>query len=102
MEVTVTTTTHQPSTAAETFAARQHSPLQRVPHVLHSHPPISPLLVLIVSFVIFSALNPRFAQPASLSLVFQQVAVVGALAVGQTMIILTGGIDLSVGAITTL
>jgi fructose transport system permease protein len=102
MEVTVTTTTHQPATAAETFAARQHSPLQRVQHVLHSHPTISPLLVLVVSFIVFSLLNSRFAQPSALSLVFQQVAVVGALAVGQTMIILTAGIDLSVGAITIL
>jgi ribose/xylose/arabinose/galactoside ABC-type transport system permease subunit len=98
----VTTATHQPATAAEQFAARQHSPLQRVQHVLHSHPTISPALVLVISFIVFSILNPRFAQPSSLSLVFQQVAVVGALAVGQTLIILTAGIDLSVGAITIL
>jgi fructose transport system permease protein len=98
----VTTATHQPATAAEQFAARQHSPLQRVQHLLHSHPTISPALVLVISFIVFSILNPRFAQPSSLSLVFQQVAVVGALAVGQTLIILTAGIDLSVGAITIL
>ena len=98
----MTTTTSQPATAAETFAAREHSPLQRVQHVLHSHPTISPALVLVASFIVFSALNSRFAQPTSLSLVFQQVAVVGALAVGQTLIILTAGIDLSVGAITIL
>jgi ribose/xylose/arabinose/galactoside ABC-type transport system permease subunit len=98
----VTTATHHPPTAAEQFAARQQSPLQRVQHVLHSHPTISPALVLVLSFIVFSIINPRFAQPSSLSLVFQQVAVVGALAVGQTLIILTAGIDLSVGAITIL
>lgn len=98
----MTTATHHPATAAEQFAARQHSPLQRVQHVLHSHPTISPALVLIISFIVFSILNPRFAQPSSLSLVFQQVAVVGALAVGQTLVILTAGIDLSVGAVTIL
>jgi ribose/xylose/arabinose/galactoside ABC-type transport system permease subunit len=98
----VTTATNHPATAAEQFAARQQSPLQRVQHVLHSHPTISPALVLVISFIVFSVLNPRFAQPSSLSLVFQQVAVVGALAVGQTLIILTAGIDLSVGAITIL
>jgi ribose/xylose/arabinose/galactoside ABC-type transport system permease subunit len=98
----VTTSTHQPSTAAEQFAARSQSPVQRIQHVLHSHPTISPALVLIISFVVFSGLNSRFAQPSSLSLVFQQVAVVGALADGQTLIILTAGIDLSVGAITIL
>jgi ribose/xylose/arabinose/galactoside ABC-type transport system permease subunit len=98
----VTTATHHPATAAEQFAARQQSPLQRVQHVLHSHPTISPALVLVLSFIVFSILNPRFAQPSSLSLVFQQVAVIGALAVGQTLIILTAGIDLSVGAVTIL
>ncbi|GAA0955044.1 ABC transporter permease [Virgisporangium aurantiacum] len=70
--------------------------------MLHSYPAISPLLVLIGSFVVFSAINPKFASPNSLSLVLQQVAVIGALAVGQTLIILTAGIDLSVGAITIL
>ena len=96
------TTTHPPATAAEQFAARQHSPVQRVQHVLHSHPTISPALVLVIAFIVFSILNPRFAHASSLSLVFQQVAVVGALAVGQTLIILTAGIDLSVGAATIL
>jgi ribose/xylose/arabinose/galactoside ABC-type transport system permease subunit len=92
----------QPATAAETFAARRRSPLQTVQHVLHSHPTISPLLVLIVSFIVFSSINSRFSSPQSLSLVLQQVAVVAALAIGQTLIILTAGIDLSVGAITIL
>ena len=37
------------------------------------------------------------ASPANISLILQQVAVIAALAVGQTLIILTAGIDLSVG-----
>jgi ribose/xylose/arabinose/galactoside ABC-type transport system permease subunit len=89
-------------TAAEQFALRRHSPLQRIQHVLHRHPAISPFLVLVLSFIVFATINPRFASPNSLSLVLQQVAVIGALAVGQTLIILTAGIDLSVGAITIL
>jgi ribose/xylose/arabinose/galactoside ABC-type transport system permease subunit len=97
-----TAATHPPATAAEQFAARSRSPVQRIQHVLHTHPTISPALVLVVSFIVFSILNPRFAHPQSLSLVFQQVAVVGALAVGQTLIIMTAGIDLSVGAVTIL
>ncbi|HEY9411934.1 MAG TPA: ABC transporter permease [Jiangellaceae bacterium] len=97
----MSTATH-PATAAEQFARRRRSPVQRVQHLLHAHPAISPLLVLIVSFVVFSAINPRFAAPNSLSLVLQQVAVIGALAIGQTLIILTAGIDLSVGAIALL
>ncbi|GAB3855597.1 hypothetical protein GCM10027610_089140 [Dactylosporangium cerinum] len=90
------------TTAAEQFALRRRSPVQRVQHVLHSYPAISPFLVLVISFAVFSMINPRFAQPNSLSLVLQQVAVIGALAVGQTLVILTAGIDLSVGAITIL
>ncbi|GAA4697322.1 ABC transporter permease [Phytohabitans rumicis] len=96
-------TTAQPaSTATEQFALRRRSPVQRVQHLLHSYPAISPFLVLVISFVVFSAINPRFSSANSLSLVVQQVAVIGALAVGQTLIILTAGIDLSVGAITIL
>jgi len=98
----VTTTTHQPSTAADTFAARRQSPIQRVQQVLHAYPTISPVLVLIAASIVFTIINPRFADPQSLSLVFQQVAVIAALAVGQTLVILTAGIDLSVGAIAIL
>jgi ribose/xylose/arabinose/galactoside ABC-type transport system permease subunit len=98
----VSTTAQPASTATEQFALRQRSPVQRVQHLLHSYPAISPFLVLIISFVVFTSINPRFASANSLSLVVQQVAVIGALAVGQTLIILTAGIDLSVGAITIL
>lgn len=73
-------------------------PAQRLQHLLHSHPAISPAFVLILTCIVFGALTDRFLTPFNLSLVVQQVAVVGALAVGQTLIILTAGIDLSVGA----
>ena len=76
--------------------------MQRVQHLLHSHPAISPLLVLVVSFLVFTYLNPNFGTLRTQSLILQQVAVVGALAVGQTLIILTAGIDLSCGAIAIL
>ncbi len=94
--------TTAPATAAEQFALRRQSPIQRVQHLLHSHPSISPLLVLVISYLAFAIINPRFAQPATLSIILQQVAVIAALAIGQTLIILTAGIDLSVGAITIL
>jgi fructose transport system permease protein len=55
--------------------------------------------VLILAAVVLGAFNNRFYAPANLSLIAQQVAVVGGLAVGQTLIILTAGIDLSVGAV---
>lgn len=88
--------------AAEQFAKRQQSPVQRIQHLLHAHPSISPLLVLVLSFFVFTYLNPNFGTLRTQSLIMQQVAVVGALAIGQTLIILTAGIDLSVGAIAIL
>lgn len=94
--------THAPATAAEQFALRRQSPIQRLQHVLHAHPSISPLLVLIVSFIIFTILNPRFAAPGTIGIILQQTAVIAALAIGQTLVILTAGIDLSVGAIAIL
>jgi fructose transport system permease protein len=52
--------------------------------------------------IIFSATADRFLEPANLSLIVQQVMVVGTLGIAQTLIILTAGIDLSVGAIMVL
>lgn len=85
------------SPAAEaTPAGRRHgNPIQGL---LHAHPSLGPLIVLIVAAIVFNIINSRFLQPVNLSIMFQQVAVVGLLALGQTVIILTAGIDLSVGA----
>src|SRR5260370_13605778 len=52
--------------------------------------------------IVFSLLTHRFLNATNLSLLVQQVAVLATLAIGQTMIILTGGIDLSVGAAAIL
>ena len=90
------------SDAASRFSGRQQSPLQRLQGLLHSYPWVSPLVILIVSFIVFTILNPRFATAGSMGLLFQQTAIVAALAIGQTLVILTAGIDLSVGAIMVL
>ena len=87
--------------AAEQFMDRT-SPMQRFQHVLHKYPAIGPAIVLVGAVIVFTLLNERFISPANLSLITQQVAVVGVLALGQTLIILTAGIDLSVGAIMVL
>ena len=100
--MTTTVEPPAPASAAEQFAARQQSPVQRIQQLLHSHPSISPLLVLLLSFIIFTILNPRFAAPNTIGIILQQVAVIAALAIGQTLVILTAGIDLSVGAIAIL
>lgn len=74
------------------------TPLTRIRSLLHRHPALSPAIVLVIAVAVFGLLNDRFLDPANLSLITQQVAVVGAVAVAQTLIILTAGIDLSVGA----
>jgi fructose transport system permease protein len=77
---------------------RRRTPAERVRLLLHRHPAISPLAVLVAASLIFGLINHRFFLLINLSLVSQQVAVVGTLAVAETVIILTAGIDLSVGA----
>ncbi len=97
----VTTGASDGAAAAE-LQRRQHSPGQRIQHLLHSYPALSPALILLVTVIVFSNLNSRFGEPQALSLMIQQTAVIAALAVGQTLIILTAGIDLSVGAVSIL
>ena len=62
-------------------------------------PAVGPLLALIATMVFFSLKTDRFLQAQNLSLVLQQVMVVGVLAIGQTLVILTAGIDLSIGTV---
>jgi fructose transport system permease protein len=75
------------------------SVLARIQQVLHAQPTLGPLAVLLIAIVAFSITNERFLSAANLGLVLQQVTVIGVLALGQTLIILTAGIDLSTGAI---
>lgn len=57
------------------------------------------LIVLIILFVIFSIANPKFLQVTTLTMLAKHVALYGILAIGMTFVIITGGIDLSVGSI---
>jgi len=82
---------------AEEFLDRT-TPLSRIRNVLHRYPAVSPAIVLVIAVIIFGIINERFLYPNNLSLILQQVAVVGTLALAQTLVILTAGIDLSVGA----
>ena len=90
------------SSAAAEFARRQQSPLQRLQHELHGKPWLSPLFLLLVAFLAFFIATPTFFTANSMGILLQQTAVVAALAVGQTLVILTAGIDLSCGAIMVL
>ena len=85
-------------------AARANSgTLAGVRHFFHRHPGAVPLFVLLCSLLGFgAALGDKFFSPFALTLILQQVAVVGIVGAAQTLVILTAGIDLSVGAIMVL
>ncbi|MGW2817901.1 ABC transporter permease [Streptomyces sp. NPDC001415] len=62
-------------------------------------PTTGPLAALLLACVFFSLSSDQFLTGGNFSLIVQQVMVVGTLAIGQTLIILTAGIDLSCGAV---
>ena len=62
-------------------------------------PTTGPLVALLLACVFFSVTTEQFLSGGNFSLIVQQVMVVGTLAIGQTLIILTAGIDLSCGAV---
>ena len=66
---------------------------------LRSYPTMIPALVLLISIIGFSIIAPRFMGVGALSTILKQVTVTGFIALAQTLVILTAGIDLSVGAI---
>src|SRR5215211_3659460 len=62
-------------------------------------PTVGPFVALVLTMAFFSLKSDRFLDAQNLSLVLQQVMVVGVLAIGQTLVILTAGIDLSCGTV---
>ncbi|MDO5018030.1 MAG: ribose ABC transporter permease [Lagierella massiliensis] len=60
------------------------------------------IIILVIMGGIASVLSPNFLRVNNLFNVFRQVAVAGILGAGMTFVILTGGIDLSVGSILGL
>ncbi len=57
---------------------------------------------LIVIFAVFSIASPNFLQPANIIGILIATAVNGVLALGVTYVIITSGIDLSIGTVMTL
>jgi len=91
-----------PAAVAE-FEDQHKGLLSRFQHTLHVNPALVPLIVLVLSIAIFGVLlGSKFFSPFALTLILQQVQIVGVLAAAQSLIILTAGIDLSVGAIAVM
>ncbi len=56
-------------------------------------------IALILVFVVFTSLTPQFLTTGNIVIMSKHVAINALLAIGMTFVILTGGIDLSVGSI---
>ena len=63
---------------------------------------LGPFIALLLACAFFSFQHERFLTLQNFSLILQQVMVVGTIAIGQTLIILTAGIDLSCGMVMAL
>ncbi|MEO0382796.1 MAG: ABC transporter permease [Pseudomonadota bacterium] len=85
------------------FGDEKRGIIGSIQHALHTNPALVPLIVLVASIAIFGMLlGQRFFSPFALTLILQQVQIVGIVAAAQSLVILTAGIDLSVGAIAVI
>jgi ribose transport system permease protein len=85
---------------------RQLSTFEAIRASISQRPALNRALPAIVSLAVLLAiagvLIPSFLLPARLLVLGQQVAPLALVAIGQTLVVLIGGIDLSVGAVLTL
>jgi ribose/xylose/arabinose/galactoside ABC-type transport system permease subunit len=74
---------------------------RRVP-ALRRLAPFAPVIFLIAMMVVFALIEPRFLSSVNLFNVMRQISITGLVAIGMTFVILTAGIDLSVGSLLAL
>ncbi|MEZ5799697.1 MAG: ABC transporter permease [Nitratireductor sp.] len=92
----------QADAAVASFDRDDHTFTHITRTFLRNNPTLVPALVLLLSITVFGIIAPRFMSPGVLSTIMQQVTVTGFVALAQTLIILTAGIDLSVGAVMVI
>ena len=63
---------------------------------------VSPVIALVLLGAFLSFATPHFLKIGNLTNITRQSAITAILSVGQTLVILTGGIDLSVGAVAAI
>lgn len=91
------------TTSVASFDEERLTFLQRLQRFLHAYPTTVPFVVLALGLLLGVAVNPhRFTSASNLSTVLTQVMVTGLLGIGQTLVILTAGIDLSIGVIMVI
>jgi fructose transport system permease protein len=85
------------------FEEQRLSLVQRLQRFLHVYPTTVPFVVLLLGLLLGVVVNPaRFTAASNLSTILTQVMVTGIVGVGQTLVILTAGIDLSIGVIMVI
>src|SRR5580704_13592005 len=91
------------STAQASFEEEHLSLVKRIQRFLHAYPTVVPFVVLLLGLLLGVGVNyDRFATGSNLSTVLTQVTIIGILGIAQTLVILTAGIDLSVGVIMVI
>ena len=59
------------------------------------------VFVLLFLIILFTVMSPRFFSSSTFFTILKQVSITGIISVGMTMVIMTGGIDLSVGSVAS-
>ncbi|HEY3906533.1 MAG TPA: ABC transporter permease [Streptosporangiaceae bacterium] len=82
--------------------SQQRNAVVRLLRKLAESPEAGVIIACVVVFVIIAINSPTYASVGNLQVMGRDLAQVGILAVGESLVILTGGIDLSVGALAGL
>ncbi|MGO4871066.1 MAG: ABC transporter permease [Roseiarcus sp.] len=91
------------ATVQASFEEQSLSFVQRVQRFLHLYPTTVPFVVLLLGLLLGVSVNySHFVTGSNLSTVLTQVTIIGILGIAQTLVILTAGIDLSVGVIMVI
>lgn len=85
-----------PDSAAEVSVKRRGIP------ILSGFKEANILIALAVLCIVFYWINPSFLKLLSVQIIFRDVAVFAMLGIGVTLVIITGGIDLSLGSMVAL
>ncbi|CUH80753.1 ABC transporter permease [Tropicibacter naphthalenivorans] len=96
-------TLNQSDTNVARFENTDRTFLKSLQHFLHGNPTIVPVVILILGIVGFAVVTDgKFLSLYNMNVILQRVSIVGTLAAAQTLVILTAGIDLSIGALMVL
>ncbi len=94
---------HGATVSVASFEEQPLTFLQRLQRFLHAYPTTVPFVVLVLGLLLGVTVNPsRFTAASNFSTILTQVMVTGILGIGQTLVILTAGIDLSIGVIMVI